>query len=81
MSSALSPDYDVTAVWTERYYSTLRISAVDAEEARRKARQVWRDETLDFLSNAEFETSRLLRFEVSPVDCPEGRGKTAASSP
>lgn len=69
----MSPIYDVTAVWTEQYCSTLQIIAEDVEEAHRKARQIWKDDTLEFISNAEFETSCLLRFEVSAVDCLEHR--------
>jgi len=69
---ALSPNYEVTAVWMSGISSTLRIAANDPEEARRKAGQIWREETLDFLSNAEFETSELLRYEVAEAEASPG---------
>ncbi|RJQ07452.1 MAG: hypothetical protein C4551_06685 [Bacillota bacterium] len=76
----MSPIYDVTAVWTEQYCSTLQIVAEDVEEAHRKARQIWKDDALEFTSNAEFETSCLLRFEVCAVDCLEYRGQLGGVS-
>lgn len=69
----MSPDYDVTAVWTEQYCSTVRIIADDLDEARQKAREIWMREP-DFISSAEFETTRLLGFEVYPVDYSRVKG-------
>jgi hypothetical protein len=50
----------------------LRIAANDPEEACRKAGQIRREETLDFLTNAEFETSELLRYEVAEAEASPG---------
>ncbi len=81
----MSPAYEVTAVWIERYSATLRVEADSEETAREMGKDIWRDRPLDFLGNAEFTAARLLGFEAEPwVDlrasrraqgapCPQGR--------
>ena len=73
----MSPVYEVTAEWTERYYAGLRIEASSEEAARASARLVWRKRPEDFLGNAKFYTSRLVRFDVEPCG-PEVRADVSA---
>ncbi len=70
----MSPLYEVTATWTERYYASLPVEAANEEEARAKGRVIWREQPLDFLGNANCETAELTGFDVEPLDIARRRG-------
>jgi hypothetical protein len=66
----MSPAYEVTAVWIERYYASLCVEASSEDEARRMGREIWHQQPLDFLINAKFSTTRVLGFEAEPSTNP-----------
>jgi hypothetical protein len=68
--SSMSPAYEVTAVWIERYCASLCVEASSEEEARRMGREVWHQQPFDFFLNASFSTTRLLGFEAEPSTNP-----------
>ncbi len=76
----LSPVFEVTANWIERYYASLRIEAADEATAKERAREVWRTRAEWFLGNSKFEDSELVGFEVDESDPAKAADITAAES-
>lgn len=76
----VSPVYEVTANWIERYYSSLRIEAADEAAAVERAREVWRLRAEWFLGNSKFEDSELVGFEVDQSDPGRVADVSAADS-
>lgn len=64
----MSPVYEVTANWIERYYAHLRIEAADDAAAVERAREVWRVRSEWFMGNCKFADSELVDFEVEPAE-------------
>jgi len=63
--------YEVTAMWTEQYYASLRIEADDEKAARERAKAVWRLRPDWFVDSGKFDASRLLGFRVDACDATE----------